>query len=119
MAVRLQGEDKSVERQIERGYLRSLGRVPSAAMAQKLAAHYKKMVDYHRKHPPERESFPTEITRRVVEEFSGDPFEYQERLDIYEDYSPDKQASDVEVETRALADVCLLFLNSNEFMFVY
>ncbi|MGI9494433.1 MAG: PSD1 and planctomycete cytochrome C domain-containing protein [Mariniblastus sp.] len=119
MALRLQGEAKSVERQIERGYLRSLGRVPSAAMVQKLAAHYKKMVDYHRKHPPEKEIFPTEITRRVVEEFSGDPFEYQERLDIYEDYSPDKQASDVEVETRALADVCLLFLNSNEFMFVY
>lgn len=119
MALRLQGEDNSVDRQIERGYQRSLGRVPSSAMAQKLMAHYKKMVDYHREHPPEQESFPTEITRRVVEEFSGDPFEYQERLDIYENYSPDKQASDVDVETRALADVCLLFLNSNEFMFVY
>lgn len=119
MALYLQGDYKSLERQIARGYQRSLGKVPSTAMVQKLVAHYKKMLDYHRKHPPEQESFPTEITRRVVEEFSGDPFEYQERLDIYENYSPDKQASDVDAETRALADVCLLYLNSNEFMFVY
>ena len=119
MAVRLQKEFGSVEMQIEKGYQRALAKVPSPAILKRLIAHYQDMVAYHLEHPPEQEVFPTEITRRVVEEFSGDPFEYQERLDIYENYSPDKQASDVTAETRALADVCLLFLNSNEFMFVY
>ena len=119
MALRLQNEEGSVEQQIERGYRRALAKQPSPTMLQRLLKHHEEMVAYHREHPPEKEILPTEVTRRVVEEFSGEAFEYQERLDIYENYSPDKQASDVDAETRALADVCLLFLNSNEFMFVY
>ena len=45
--------------------------------------------------------------------------EYEERLDVYEDYLPDTQAADVSAETRALADVCLLYFNSNRFIYVY
>ena len=119
MALRLQNEEGSVEQQIERGYQRALAKRPTPSMLKRLIKHYEEMVAYHGEHPPEKEILPTEVTRRVVEEFSGEAFEYQERLDIYENYSPDKQASDVDAETRALADVCLLFLNSNEFMFVY
>ncbi|MDA7924848.1 PSD1 and planctomycete cytochrome C domain-containing protein [Mariniblastus sp.] len=119
MALRLQGENESVEGRIELGYQRALAKTPSKAMIQRLVSHYQQMVTYHRDHPPEEDILPTKITRRLVEEFSGDAFEYEERLDVYENYWPDKQASDVDAETRALADVCLLFLNSNEFMFVY
>ncbi|MCP5550872.1 MAG: hypothetical protein H7A53_08280 [Akkermansiaceae bacterium] len=35
-----------------------------------------------------------------------------------EDYTPDTKASDVSPETRALADVCLLLFNSNEFVYL-
>lgn len=119
MAIRLQSQTGSVESQISRGYQRSLSGAPSKVILRRLIEHYHRMVMYHRSHIPEETVYPTKITRRLVEEFSGDPFEYAERLAVYENYVADKTASDVSAETRALADVCLLFLNSNEFMFVY
>ena len=76
------------------------------------------MVAYHRKTPTKPVTYPTAITRSLVEEFSGKPFEYQEILPAFESYTADKKAADVSAETRALADVCLLLLNANEFIYV-
>ena len=81
--------------------------------------HYHEMVKYHRGVKPERVTYPTEIRRSLVEEFSGDPFEYQESLNNYKDYVHDKTAAEVSPETRALADICLNLLNTNEFIYVY
>ena len=55
----------------------------------------------------------------IVEEFSGKPFEYEEILPVFEDYVADKKAAEVSPETRALADVCMLLFNSNEFIYIY
>ena len=49
----------------------------------------------------------------------GEPFEFIEKLNVYEDYVPDAKPWSVEAETRALADICLLLFNSNEFIYVY
>lgn len=68
---------------------------------------------------PEPVVYPTQITRSLVEEFSGRPFEYEEILPVFENYNPDTKASDVDAETRALADLCLMLFNSNEFVYVY
>ena len=59
------------------------------------------------------------MTRSLVEEFTGEPFEFIEKLNVYEDYIPDAKPWTVDSNTRALADVCLLLLNSNEFVYVY
>ncbi|MEW4528293.1 DUF1549 domain-containing protein [Maioricimonas sp. JC845] len=119
MAVRLEEEAESPAEQIARGYRLITGKPLDASLQQTLVTHYEKMTGYHREHTPERPVYPTKVTRSLVEEFSGDPFEYEEMLDMYEDYVPDVHASDVSPETRALADVCLLLLNSNAFMYVY
>jgi len=50
---------------------------------------------------------------------TGEPFEYTERLDIYENYTPDLKAWEVGLETRALADLCLVLFNANEFIYIY
>ena len=68
---------------------------------------------------PSRWSIPKEVTRSLVEEFTGEPFEFIEKLNVYEDYQPDAKPSSVAAEVRALADVCLLLFNANEFMYVY
>ena len=68
--------------------------------------------------PAQPVNYPTEITRSLVEEFSGQVFEYQEILPVFESYVPDRKPADVAPETRALADVCLLLLNGNEFLYV-
>ena len=50
---------------------------------------------------------------------SGASFKFTEVLFGYEDYEADPGLSDVDVETRALADLCLVVFNSNEFAYVY
>jgi hypothetical protein len=36
-----------------------------------------------------------------------------------QDFVPDKKYADVRPETRALAEVCLVLMNSNEFIYLY
>ena len=55
----------------------------------------------------------------MVKHAALESIEYEELLDVYHNYTPDKQAADVSPETRALADVCLLLFNSNAFIYVY
>ena len=62
--------------------------------------------------------YPTEITRSLVEEFSGQPFEYREILPKFINYEADLKMENLSAEGRGLADVCLLLMNTNEFLFV-
>ena len=76
-------------------------------------------VAYHMEHKPKPSKPPLQVKRSVVEEMSGLAFEYIERLDVYENYVRDKKPHDVSPQTRALADLCLILFNSNEFIYVY
>jgi hypothetical protein len=118
-ALRLEREGKALPERVNRGFKLALGRAPSAAERKAMLAYIQEMQQYHRNVTPDTREYPTEITRSLVEEFSGAPFEYVEILPVFEDYIADTQASDVGPETRALADFCLLLLNSNEFAYVY
>jgi hypothetical protein len=93
--------------------------VPDKVEWERLKQYVLKMRTYHAGHPPEPVEYPTRITRSLVEEFSGKPFEYEEILPVYENYVPDRKPADVSVNTRALADLCLLLFNSNEYVYVY
>ena len=119
-ALRVQKErPKSTEQWIRRAVQIAYGRVPTQQEQQSLHAYLKKMQTYHQKHKPQEIKYPTQIVRSLVEEFTGEPFEFIEKLNVYENYVPDAKPWTVEADTRALADVCLLLLNSNEFLFVY
>jgi hypothetical protein len=84
-----------------------------------MLAYVEDMRAYHGAHEPVPVTYPTKITRSLVEEFSGKPFEYEEILPAFENYVPDKKATDVDSDTRAIADLCLVLFNSNEFVHVY
>lgn len=118
-ALRVEKEAAMLDQQIERAVHLAFGRKPTDSELSKLVAYVEEMQSYHRSTDPERREYPTEITRSLVEEFTGDTFEYQEILPVFEDYEPDTQAADVSPETRALADLCLLLFNSNEFIYLY
>ena len=118
-ALRVEKEAKSLGAQVQRAFQLAFGRTPSHAERKKMTAYVKEMRGYHKKVKPEPQSYPTQITRSLVEEFTGKPFDYEEILPIFENYVPDKQAADVQANTRALADLCLLLFNSNEFVYVY
>lgn len=62
---------------------------------------------------------PVKIVQTAKEENTGEAFQYTEHLEAYEDYIPDLRPSDVDVKTRALADICLVLFNSNEFVYIY
>jgi hypothetical protein len=58
------------------------------------------------------------VRREAVEENTGERFAFSERLHAAKDFQPDLQPADVPARTRALADVCLVLLNGNEFAHV-
>lgn len=65
------------------------------------------------------QSQPLSVLREAIEENTGEKFSFEEQLYSNIDYVPDLLPSDVNRHVRALADVCLVILNSNEFVYVY
>ncbi len=118
-ALRLEREAPSVAEQITRAFRLSYLRGPTAGERSTLSDYLAAMTAHHRAHAPKPSVYPTRVTRSLVEEFSGKPFKYEEWLPVFENYQPDVKAWQVEPETRALADLCLLLFNSNEFVYVY
>jgi len=119
LALRAEKEFDTLHLQVKRVVQLAFGRVPDKVEWERLKQYVTKMRAYHTKHQPEKVIYPTSIMRSLVEEFTGQPFEYEEILPVFEDYVPDKKPADVNANTRALADLCLLLFNSNEFIYVY
>jgi mono/diheme cytochrome c family protein len=120
-AERLKEQAKTPTGQIAQAFHLTFGRNPDADEIQRLETYLADMTVYHQSpaSAPQHSDYPKQITRSLVEELSGETFEYQEILPAFESYQPDKKPADVSPETRALADVCLLLLNSNEFAYIY
>ncbi len=118
-AIRLEREAESIGERVDRAFRLTLAREPDSAERDALVAYYERMLAHHRSRDPQPTAYPTRVTRSLVEEFTGAPFQYEELLNRFEDYVPDSKAWEVSAETRALADVCLLMFNSNEFAYVY
>ena len=119
-ALRLQKERPAdAVKQIRRAVELAYGRDATAKEQTLLLDYLNEMQAYHRKHKPKPVKYPTKVVRSLVEEFTGEPFEFIEKLNVYEDYVPDAKPWTANADARALADVCLLLLNSNEFVYVY
>ena len=119
MGARLRTETGSLTEGVDRAVALVFGRAPTAEERTMLRDHVERMVAYHREHQPEPTEPPTEVTRSVVEEMSGLAFDYVERLDPYDHYEHHPRPWEVDAETRALADLCLLLFNANESLYVY
>jgi hypothetical protein len=100
-------------------YRRLFGRTPSAKEAAVLKNHFERTLEHHRASTPVEEPLPLTVERESVEELTGEPFVMVEELDNLKNYERDLKPWDVNAETRALAEVCLVLLNSNEFSFLY
>jgi len=119
MALRVEKEFDTLHLQVKRAVQLAFGRVPDKEEWERLKQYVIRMQQYHAAHHPEKVVYPKSITRSLVEELTGQPFEYKEILPVFENYVPDKKPADVNAGTRALADLCLLLFNSNEFIYVY
>ena len=119
LAIRLLKETLTDQEAIEQLYQLTFGREPSVEEIQLALNHWKQMKNVHQETEVTPVNYPTEVVREAVDENSGEPFSFTEKLFAYEDYIPDPQAHKADIETRALADVCLAVLNANEFIYVY
>jgi hypothetical protein len=119
LALRIEKEFPDLHSQIKRAVQLVYGRVPSTKEWDRLKKYVQKMTTYHHSSEPLDIEYPSSITRSLVEENTGETFEYHEILPVFEDYQQDRKADEVSAKTRALSDLCLVLFNSNEFMYVY
>lgn len=119
-ALRVQKEHPDApEEWIRRTIQLAYSRMPTPDELKSLSAYLHEMQTYHQENQPVPAEYPTQVIRSLVEEFTGEPFDFIEKLNVFEDYVPDAKPWTVDADTRALADVCLLLFNSNEFVYVY
>jgi hypothetical protein len=125
LAVRLLGEledsstaDASEADVIRRAFLLCFSRPPEEGELATCLDHWHAMAQRHDRIEISRADLPREVTRHAIEEMNGEPFTFTERLEVYDNYVADRKPWDVDARTRALADVCLVLLNANEFLYV-
>lgn len=117
LAARLIRE--AVEDPITRLFHLAYGRPPTAEEKASCEAHWRTMEEHQKNWKGEKAKPPHEVRREAVEENTGEKFTFVEKLPGYTDFIPDLQPTDCDARTRALADVCLVILNSNEFAYAY
>jgi hypothetical protein len=116
MAARISASTHRQSKQIEQAFVLAYGRKPTSLETKLCAKHLNEMLAHHRATKPVDFEFPKNITRTMVEEMTGEPFEFTEEWT--QNYQPNLRPSEVSAETRALADLCLVLLNSNEFVYL-
>jgi hypothetical protein len=104
---------------IARVFTLAYSRQPTADEKDACEAHWQQMQAKQASLPLSKPKPPLEVRREAVEENTGEKFSFQEKLPGYADFVPDLQPADCDAKTRALADVCLVLLNSNEFAYLY
>jgi hypothetical protein len=102
---------------VRRCFRATLGRDPSDEEREAALAHWAKVKSILGPKPaPVRP--PVEVRRDAIEENTGTPFSFAERLHANAEFVPDLQPADVDDRVRSLADLCLVLFNSNEFAHV-
>jgi len=110
---------KSDQEAIRFCFERTLSRKPTSKELEMALAHWKGTENNLPKQAPQRPLPPLEVTRNAVEENTGERFSFVETLYANTDFVPDLRPTDVDRHTRALSDLCLVLMNSNEFVYVY
>lgn len=119
LAARVLKESPTDEEAIHRCFQLVYGRRAKAQEVRTCLAHWHEMQTVQAKATFVSEKPPLAIRREAVEENTGEKFSFNETLHANAEFVPDLQPTDCDPRTRALADVCLALLNTNEFAYVY
>ena len=104
---------------IARLFTLAFSRSPSSAELENCREHWTAMISAAVDIKPAANRPPLVVRRDAVEENTGEKFSFDEKLYANAEFVPDLQPADVDARTRALAEICLILLNSNEFAYVY
>jgi mono/diheme cytochrome c family protein len=119
LAHRTLQQTRSDEAALQFVFQQVYSRAPNATELTLCLTHWRKMEATQRAAPHEPFKPPLEVMREAVEENTGEKFRFIEKLNVYAEFVPDLQPNAVNARTRALADVCLVLFNTNEFAYVY
>ena len=104
--------------QIDQAYRLAVGHIPAREERDLLVKHYARMLERERKITPPETHRPLVKVRSLVHELTGQKFDLEEEAEPGQ-YEENIQAAQVSPETRAMAQVLLVLLNSNEFLYVF
>ncbi|MBL8230143.1 MAG: DUF1553 domain-containing protein, partial [Bryobacterales bacterium] len=118
MAARLEKEAQSPEARIERAFQLAYGRGATREEVRAALAHLDKMTKHHQSTPPPAKAATKPLVHMITSELTGEQHEFLQQDDSAA-YEANLHPSDVKPHTRALADLALVLLNSNEFLYIY
>lgn len=119
MAARILKETEGEEEAVDRLFRLAFARAPTTEETKATVDHWRQMTAVQSAIDPQPFVPPKEVVREAIDENTGKPFTFTEKLFAYEDYVPDLGPHETDPRTRGLADVCLVVMNSNEFIYVY
>ncbi len=118
MAARIEREADTPEARVERAFRLAYGRMPTAEEKALALEHMGKMAAHHAEHPAPPRPKPQPVVHTITSELTGEQFQFTQAEEVI-DYEHNLHPSEAEPQTRALADLALSLLNSNELVYVY
>ncbi len=104
---------------IRQAFRLALGRDPNKEETKKCLLHWRTITKSESNKKVGLKTFPTILNRTIMAEKTGEPYTFKEHMPAYQSYQPDLQWGAVDGRTRALAHVCLVLFNLNEFSYLY
>ncbi|QDT17127.1 PSD1 and planctomycete cytochrome C domain-containing protein [Alienimonas californiensis] len=99
-------------------FRRAFSRPPTDAERTACLSHWHAMTARHASLHFDPVRPPSEVLRDAVEENTGERFSYVETLEQAADFIPDLGPAEADARTRGLAEVALVLLNANEFLYL-
>lgn len=115
IAARLSNDQMSDQAILRLAFQLTLCRQPTADELASCLRHWASATIDESQITPSADVYSDRITRTVMAEKTGEPYSFEEYMPAYTNYQTDLQAADVDAKTRALAHVCLVLFNLNEF----
>jgi len=118
LATRVEEMGGSIEQKIDQTYLLAFNRTPSRQERDLALSHVRSWTTQHERTKPPEPPARKPLIRSITSELTGAEVPIQED-DNPAGYEENLQPADVTAETRALGDLALVLVNSNEFLYVY
>ena len=106
------------EATIRRAFRLALAREPNDLELRSCLAHWQRASQAEESKSYQPTAFPDQVTRTVMAEKTGQPYSFVEFMPAYTNYEPDLGPADVDAQTRGLAHVLRVLLNTNEFSYL-
>jgi hypothetical protein len=118
LAARLEREAPNPRLRVQRAFQLVYGRDATAGEVRASLDHLDRMTKHHVSAPPPAKAAKKPLIHMITSELTGEQHEFLQQDDPAA-YEPNLHPADVRPEVRALADLALVLLNSNEFLYIY